>query len=71
MIFIASLIFPGIITRVKSIASGRKGPPIFQSIFDIIRLLKKGTIYSTTTSFIYKIAVKHCIRCLLNLHFLY
>ncbi|NTW31871.1 MAG: hydrogenase [Bacteroidetes bacterium] len=56
MIFLASLIFPGIITRVKSIASGRKGPGLFQPIYDIIRLFKKGTIYSTTASFIFKIA---------------
>jgi formate hydrogenlyase subunit 4 len=56
MILIASLVFPGIITRVKSIASGRKGPGLFQPMLDILRLLKKGTIYSTTTSFIFKIA---------------
>jgi formate hydrogenlyase subunit 4 len=56
MIFLASLIFPGIITRVKSIASGRKGPSLLQPIYDIIRLCKKSTVYSTTTSFIFKIA---------------
>jgi formate hydrogenlyase subunit 4 len=56
MILLASLVFPGIITRVKSIASGRKGPGLFQPMLDILRLLKKGTIYSTTTSFIFKIA---------------
>jgi formate hydrogenlyase subunit 4 len=56
LILIASLVFPGIIVRVKSIASGRKGPGLLQPMFDILRLLKKGTIYSTTTSFIFKIA---------------
>ena len=56
MIFLASLLFPGIITRVKSIASGRKGPGLFQPMIDILRLLKKGTVYSKTTSFIFKIA---------------
>jgi formate hydrogenlyase subunit 4 len=56
MILLTSLVFPGIITRVKSIASGRKGPGLFQPMLDIIRLLKKGSVYSTTTSFIFKIA---------------
>ncbi len=56
LIFLASLFFTGIVNRVKSIASGRKGPVIFQSIKDIIRLFKKGAVYSQTTSFIFQIA---------------
>ena len=56
MILLTSLVFPGIITRVKSIASGRKGPGLFQPMLDILRLLKKGNVYSSTTSFIFKIA---------------
>ena len=56
IIFLSSFFFLGIITRVKSIASGRKGPGLFQPMWDIFRLLKKGTIYSSTTSFILKLA---------------
>jgi len=56
LILLFSLVFPGIIARVKSIASGRKGPGLFQPMLDIIRLLKKGTVYSSTTSIIFKIA---------------
>ena len=56
LILIASLFFTGIIIRTKSIASGRKGPGIMQPIKDVIRLFKKGTIYSETTSFIFTIA---------------
>lgn len=56
LIFIVSLFFTGIVVRTKSIASGRKGPGIFQPIKDIIRLLKKGSVYSETTSFIFQIA---------------
>ncbi len=53
---ISSLFFLGIIARTKSITQGRKGPGIFQSINDIIRLFQKGTVYSSTTSYIFKIA---------------
>ncbi len=56
LIIAASLFFTGIINRTKSIASGRKGPGIFQSMKDIIRLWRKGSVYSTTTSFIFQIA---------------
>jgi len=56
LIILASLFFSGIIIRTKSIASGRKGPGIFQPLKDIIRLFKKGSVYSKTTSFIFQIA---------------
>ena len=54
--FLASLFFPGIITRVKSITAGRKGPSLLQPMLDIVKLLRKGNVYSTTTSFIFKLS---------------
>jgi len=56
LIILTSFIFTGIITRTKSIFSGRKGPGIFQPIKDVWRLLRKGSVYSETSSFIFKIA---------------
>jgi formate hydrogenlyase subunit 4 len=56
LIFITSLFITGIIIRTKSLASGRKGPGIFQPMKDIIKLLRKGSVYSKTTSFIFQIA---------------
>jgi formate hydrogenlyase subunit 4 len=58
LIFIAvfPLLFLGIINRVKARWAGRKGPSVFQSFYDVIRLLKKGEVVSTTSSFILKIA---------------
>lgn len=56
LIIIASLFFTGIVIRTKSLASGRKGPGIFQPVKDIIRLWKKGSVYSRTTSFIFQVA---------------
>ena len=52
----AAIFFPGIILRSKSILSGRKGPGILQPIKDIVVLLKKDSIFSSTTSFIFQIA---------------
>lgn len=56
LILFCSLFFTGIILRTKSITSGRKGPGVLQPVKDIIRLFRKGTIYSETTSIIFRIA---------------
>jgi formate hydrogenlyase subunit 4 len=56
LIAAASLFFSGIIIRTKSLLSGRKGPGIFQPLKDIRRLLRKASVYSTTTSIIFQIA---------------
>lgn len=56
LIFTATLFFVGILNKTKAIAGGRKGPGLMQHIYDILRLLNKQTVYSTTTSIIFKIA---------------
>jgi formate hydrogenlyase subunit 4 len=56
LILLTSLLFPGIIAKVKAMVSGRKGPGLFQPLYDIFRLLRKGNVYSTTTSIIFQIA---------------
>lgn len=56
LIMIAAFFVPGIILRTRSIASGRKGPGLFQPVKDIMVLLKKGSVFSTTTGLIFQIA---------------
>jgi formate hydrogenlyase subunit 4 len=56
LIIIAGIFFTGIVIRTKSLASGRKGPGILQPVKDVIRLFKKGAVYSETTSIIFQIA---------------
>ena len=56
LIVIAAFFFPGIILRSKSIASGRKGPGLLQPLRDIVVLLKKGSVFSTSTGIIFRIA---------------
>jgi len=53
---LSAVFFPGIILRVKSIASGRKGPGILQPWWNILLLCRKTGVISTTTSFIYRLA---------------
>jgi formate hydrogenlyase subunit 4 len=56
LILFSGIFFTGIISRTKSISSGRKGPGIMQPVKDVIRLFKKGSVYSGTTSIIFRIA---------------
>ncbi len=56
LILISSLFFVGIIVKVKAKIAARRMPPIFQPVYDVIRLFKKGAVYSHTTSVIFKIA---------------
>ncbi len=56
LIILTSLFFMGFVIRTKSLASGRKGPRLIQPLLDIIRLLKKDSVYSSTSSIIFQIA---------------
>ena len=57
---LALLVMPflltGLINRVKSLWSGRKGPPLLQPLHDALRLLRKTSVYSTTTTPLFRIA---------------
>ena len=46
----------GIINRTKSRWSGRKGPPLLQTLFDLARLLRKRPVYSATTTPVFWVA---------------
>jgi len=56
LILFCSIFFSGIILRTKSLTSGRMGPGVMQPVKDVIRLFRKGTVYSETTSIIFRIA---------------
>ncbi len=55
-VWVMTLLFQGVLNRTKSISGGRIGPGIMQPIYDILRLFKKQSLYSTTTSFVFQIA---------------
>jgi formate hydrogenlyase subunit 4 len=51
-----SIFIPGLIAVTKAKFSGRMGPSLFQPWFDIWKLLRKGSVFSTTTSIIFQLA---------------
>lgn len=62
---LTGIFFPGTIIRVKSLLSGRKGPGILQPWKNIWILLRKGSVISTTTSFISRIGPVICLCTIL------
>jgi formate hydrogenlyase subunit 4 len=49
-------VLAGLILRVKSLASGRKGQPLLQPAYDVLRLLRKSPVYGTVTTPVFRIA---------------
>ena len=44
----------GVINRTKAVFAGRQGPPLLQLYWDVGKLLRKGTVYSRTTTWVVK-----------------
>lgn len=55
LMLFSSLFFMGLIALTKSRLSGRKGATLWQPLSDIIRLIRKGNVYSHTTSFVFQL----------------
>jgi len=47
-------LLPGLVARVKALFAGRQGQPLVQSYHDLAKLLRKGAVYSTTTSWVFR-----------------
>jgi formate hydrogenlyase subunit 4 len=56
VLIVLPLVLTGVINRVKSLWSGRKGPPILQPAYDLLRLLRKASVYSRTTTPVFRVA---------------
>jgi len=56
--FLAILLAPffaAVILKVKAFFGGKKGPPILIHYYTIIKLFQKGSVYSTSTTLIFKL----------------
>ena len=47
-------LFLGVINRVKAIFAGRTGQPLLQTYYDLAKLLRKGAVYSRTTTWVFR-----------------
>src|SRR5437588_2287486 len=46
----------GIIAKTKALFAGRLGPPLLQPYYDLIKLMQKGSVFSTTTTWVFRAA---------------
>jgi formate hydrogenlyase subunit 4 len=44
----------GVIAKVKAVFAGRVGPPVLQPYYDLYRLFQKGSVFSTTATWIFR-----------------
>ncbi|MFL5250870.1 MAG: respiratory chain complex I subunit 1 family protein [Myxococcales bacterium] len=44
----------GVINKTKAAFAGRKGPPVLQSYYDLAKLWRKGSVFSVTTTWVFK-----------------
>lgn len=44
----------GVINRTKALVAGRTGQPLLQPYHDLLKLLRKGAVYSRTTTWIFR-----------------
>jgi formate hydrogenlyase subunit 4 len=55
MLALAPLL-PGVAARTKALLTGRRGAPVWQLYRDLLRLWRKGAVYSTTTTWMFRLA---------------
>jgi formate hydrogenlyase subunit 4 len=53
-VLVAAPALPGIAVKTKAVLSGRRGAPILQLYWDLAKLARKGTVYSTTTTWVFR-----------------
>ncbi len=58
-------LLPGIVARTKALFAGRQGPPLFQLYFDLGKLLRKGAVYCTTTTWLFRAGPIVALACVL------
>ena len=56
LMIIVAIAIPGVINRTRAVLAGRQGMPFVQHLRNVNLLLRKGAVYSTTTTALFRIA---------------
>jgi formate hydrogenlyase subunit 4 len=51
---LAAPAMPGLVVKTKSWLTGRRGAPVLQLYYDLWKLVRKGTVYSRTTTWVFR-----------------
>ena len=47
-------LLPGVIAKTKAAFAGRVGPPLLQRYYDLAKLVRKGSVFSRTTTWVFR-----------------
>ena len=61
LLLLAALAIPGLINRTRARLAGRRGIRFTQHLHDFRLLLRKGAVYSTTVSPLFRAAPSVCL----------
>jgi len=53
VLFLSPLLL-GVINKTKAFIGGRVGPPLLQAYFDLMKLFRKGMVFSRTTTWVFR-----------------
>lgn len=56
-------LFSGLILKIKGFFGGRKGSPLLINYYTLIKLLKKGSVYSTSTTYLFRLGPMVALVC--------
>lgn len=56
LMILVAIAIPGVINRTRALMAGRQGLPFVQHLRNVRLLLRKGTVYSSTTTALFRIA---------------
>ena len=54
VLLIGAPVLPGIATKTRAVLTGRRGAPVLQLYYDLGKLVRKGSVYSTTTTWVFR-----------------
>ena len=56
IVFAMAPLLPGVAARTRAVLTGRRGAPAWQLYADLWKLARRGAVYSTTTTWIFRMA---------------
>ncbi len=54
LVLLAPPLLLGIINKTKALFAGRAGPPVLQPYYDLLKLFRKGMVFSKTTTWVFR-----------------
>lgn len=54
LVLVMPPLLPGVIVKTKALFAGRRGAPLLQPYYDLAKLARKDSVFSTTTTWVFR-----------------